>query len=194
MFFAYNPTMQVLCGDARDSSGELITVGSVAGGGRYDGLVGMFDPKNRQVRLTSNLLLLSSGPSTTSWSSYLKACFTLFYIIKTCKTLLQECAVRWGEYWHWAPILHHGGQPYQGQRKGAHLRDAGMHTFMKWTKFRFFSTCYFRKVQKMPVCFELSQNTLRKFQKTLPFHYQLTESLHMETRHFKLIVCSNLLA
>ena len=27
----------------------MITVGSVAGGGRYDGLVGMFDPKGRSV-------------------------------------------------------------------------------------------------------------------------------------------------
>ena len=32
-----------------DESGEPITVGSVAGGGRYDGLVGMFDPKNRSA-------------------------------------------------------------------------------------------------------------------------------------------------
>merc|ERR1719391_13714 len=39
----------VLCGDSVDESGEPITVGSVAGGGRYDGLVGMFDPKNRKV-------------------------------------------------------------------------------------------------------------------------------------------------
>merc|ERR1712002_1066794 len=39
----------VLCGDAKDATGEDITVGSVAGGGRYDGLVGMFDPKNRKV-------------------------------------------------------------------------------------------------------------------------------------------------
>jgi len=39
----------VLCGDAKDAAGEEITVGSVAGGGRYDGLVGMFDPKNRSV-------------------------------------------------------------------------------------------------------------------------------------------------
>jgi len=39
----------VLCGDSVDESGEPITVGSVAGGGRYDGLVGMFDPKNRSV-------------------------------------------------------------------------------------------------------------------------------------------------
>ena len=37
----------MLCGDSVDDKGEPITVGSVAGGGRYDGLVGMFDPKNR---------------------------------------------------------------------------------------------------------------------------------------------------
>lgn len=28
---------------------ESISVGSVAGGGRYDGLVGMFDPKSKKV-------------------------------------------------------------------------------------------------------------------------------------------------
>lgn len=32
-----------------DSSGEQGTIGSVAGGGRYDNLVGMFDPKKKQV-------------------------------------------------------------------------------------------------------------------------------------------------
>ncbi|XP_019869010.2 histidine--tRNA ligase, cytoplasmic isoform X2 [Aethina tumida] len=32
-----------------DGKGEDISVGSVAGGGRYDNLVGMFDPKNKQV-------------------------------------------------------------------------------------------------------------------------------------------------
>lgn len=31
------------------SSEESAGVGSVAGGGRYDGLVGMFDPKGRKV-------------------------------------------------------------------------------------------------------------------------------------------------
>lgn len=29
----------------------LISVGSVSGGGRYDGLVGMFDPKGRKVNI-----------------------------------------------------------------------------------------------------------------------------------------------
>ena len=32
-----------------DDKGEPIAVGSVAGGGRYDGLVGMFDPKHRYL-------------------------------------------------------------------------------------------------------------------------------------------------
>ena len=30
-------------------TGEQVGVGSMAGGGRYDGLVGMFDPKGKQV-------------------------------------------------------------------------------------------------------------------------------------------------
>ena len=29
--------------------GEQIEVGSISGGGRYDGLVGMFDPKGKDV-------------------------------------------------------------------------------------------------------------------------------------------------
>lgn len=39
----------VLIDDAEDEAREEIRVGSVAGGGRYDGLVGMFDPKGRSV-------------------------------------------------------------------------------------------------------------------------------------------------
>ncbi|TRY73984.1 hypothetical protein TCAL_10585 [Tigriopus californicus] len=39
----------VLMAEVRDEKGELIQVGSVAGGGRYDKLVGMFDSKNRDV-------------------------------------------------------------------------------------------------------------------------------------------------
>ncbi|MEQ2201005.1 hypothetical protein XENOCAPTIV_006134, partial [Xenoophorus captivus] len=35
--------------DAQNGAGESVSVGSVAGGGRYDGLVGMFDPKGRKV-------------------------------------------------------------------------------------------------------------------------------------------------
>lgn len=39
----------VLLGENRDEKGELVQVGSVAAGGRYDCLVGMFDPKHRNV-------------------------------------------------------------------------------------------------------------------------------------------------
>merc|ERR1711881_462999 len=39
----------VLLGENLDEKGEPIQVGSVAGGGRYDKLVGMFDPKKRNV-------------------------------------------------------------------------------------------------------------------------------------------------
>ena len=39
----------VLLGENVDAKGEAIQVGSVAGGGRYDKLVGMFDPKKRDV-------------------------------------------------------------------------------------------------------------------------------------------------
>ncbi|NWH78476.1 SYHC protein, partial [Piaya cayana] len=39
----------VLLQPENDHVGEPVGVGSVAGGGRYDGLVGMFDPKGRKV-------------------------------------------------------------------------------------------------------------------------------------------------
>lgn len=39
----------VLMDESKDEKGEEIRVGSVAGGGRYDKLVGMFDPKHRNV-------------------------------------------------------------------------------------------------------------------------------------------------
>lgn len=35
------------------SLGEPVGVGSVAGGGRYDNLVGMFDPRKRKVKRMS---------------------------------------------------------------------------------------------------------------------------------------------
>lgn len=38
----------ICTGDSNDQS-EVPAVGSVAGGGRYDGLVGMFDPKGGQM-------------------------------------------------------------------------------------------------------------------------------------------------
>lgn len=40
----------VLLSDTTTDQGESIGVGSIAGGGRYDNLVGMFDPKHRNVQ------------------------------------------------------------------------------------------------------------------------------------------------
>merc|ERR1711944_102202 len=39
----------ILLGENKDEKGELVQVGSVAAGGRYDYLVGMFDPKKKNV-------------------------------------------------------------------------------------------------------------------------------------------------
>ncbi|XP_002731518.1 histidine--tRNA ligase [Saccoglossus kowalevskii] len=39
----------ILKGPEASTPGEAVSVGSVAGGGRYDGLVGMFDPKGKKV-------------------------------------------------------------------------------------------------------------------------------------------------
>jgi histidyl-tRNA synthetase len=35
--------------DTKSEQGESVGVGSIAGGGRYDHLVGMFDPKHKNV-------------------------------------------------------------------------------------------------------------------------------------------------
>ena len=39
----------LLTGENKDEKGDLVQVGSVAAGGRYDYLVGMFDPKHKNV-------------------------------------------------------------------------------------------------------------------------------------------------
>ncbi|KAJ9601172.1 hypothetical protein L9F63_000640, partial [Diploptera punctata] len=39
----------VLLGETKNEQGESVGVGSIAGGGRYDNLVGMFDPKHKNV-------------------------------------------------------------------------------------------------------------------------------------------------
>ncbi|KAL3045348.1 hypothetical protein OYC64_013591 [Pagothenia borchgrevinki] len=42
-------TQTGIAAEAQNGAEESVSVGSVAGGGRYDGLVGMFDPKGRKV-------------------------------------------------------------------------------------------------------------------------------------------------
>lgn len=41
---------------AKSKQSEAPAVGSVSGGGRYDGLVGMFDPKGRKVWMIMHTL------------------------------------------------------------------------------------------------------------------------------------------
>jgi len=85
----------VLVGDATDSSGELITVGSVAGGGRYDGLVGMFDPKNRSVPCVGvsigiERLFSIMEANLTKDSAKVRTSETQVYVITAQKNLMEE--------------------------------------------------------------------------------------------------------
>ena len=59
----YLSILSILGTDSCPSSSNKVdvpSVGSVAGGGRYDGLVGMFDPKGRKVykQMIYNKLLI----------------------------------------------------------------------------------------------------------------------------------------
>merc|ERR1719309_1795668 len=85
----------VLCGDAKDDSGELITVGSVAGGGRYDGLVGMFDPKSRSVPCVGvsigiERLFSIMEANLTKDSAKVRTSETQVYVISAQKNLMEE--------------------------------------------------------------------------------------------------------
>lgn len=49
IFYIAEPTINNHVNEANAPSDESSNVGSIAGGGRYDNLVGMFDPKNRSI-------------------------------------------------------------------------------------------------------------------------------------------------
>jgi len=85
----------VLVGDAKDANGELITVGSVAGGGRYDGLVGMFDPKNRSVPCVGvsigiERLFSIMEANMTKDSAKVRTVETQVFVISAQKNLMEE--------------------------------------------------------------------------------------------------------
>merc|ERR1719422_2499967 len=85
----------VLCGDAKDEAGEEIRVGSVAGGGRYDGLVGMFDPKNRSVPCVGvsigiERLFSIMEANLTKDSAKVRTSETQVYVISAQKNLMEE--------------------------------------------------------------------------------------------------------
>eukprot|EP00088_Acartia_fossae_P037198 TRINITY_DN3835_c1_g1_i1.p1 TRINITY_DN3835_c1_g1~~TRINITY_DN3835_c1_g1_i1.p1 ORF type:complete len:508 (-),score=82.20 TRINITY_DN3835_c1_g1_i1:156-1679(-) len=94
----------VLCGDAKDANGELITVGSVAGGGRYDGLVGMFDPKNRSVPCVGvsigiERLFSIMEANLTKDSNKVRTVETQVYVITAQKNLVEERMKIISELW-----------------------------------------------------------------------------------------------
>merc|ERR1719187_1743437 len=86
----------VLCGDAKDDAGEEIRVGSVAGGGRYDGLVGMFDPKGRSVPCVGvsigieRLFSIMEANMAKESNNKIRTVDTQVYIISAQKNLVEE--------------------------------------------------------------------------------------------------------
>jgi len=94
----------VLCGDAKDASGEDITVGSVAGGGRYDGLVGMFDPKKRSVPCVGvsigiERLFSIMEANMTKEDAKIRTVDTQVFVITAQKNLVEERMKIVGELW-----------------------------------------------------------------------------------------------
>jgi len=95
----------VLLDENVDEKGEAIHVGSVAGGGRYDKLVGMFDPKKRDVpcvgvsigieRLFSIMEAKAKAGEAKSRTTQ-----TEVYVASAQKNLLEErmklCNMLWG--------------------------------------------------------------------------------------------------
>merc|ERR1712130_77102 len=84
------------CGDAKDEAGEEISVGSVAGGGRYDGLVGMFDPKGRSVPCVGvsigieRLFSIMEANMAKQSNNKIRTVDTQVYIISAQKNLVEE--------------------------------------------------------------------------------------------------------
>merc|ERR1719342_1844385 len=94
----------VLCGDAKDAKGEEITVGSVAGGGRYDGLVGMFDPKKRSVPCVGvsigiERLFSIMEANMTKEVAKIRTVDTQVFVITAQKNLVEERMKIVGELW-----------------------------------------------------------------------------------------------
>ena len=92
----------VLLGENVDEKGEPIQVGSVAGGGRYDKLVGMFDPKKRDVPcvgVSIGIERLFSIMEAKSKSSGVRTTQTEVYVASAQKNLLEErmklCRLLW---------------------------------------------------------------------------------------------------
>jgi len=85
-------------------SGEEIAVGSVAGGGRYDGLVGMFDPKGRSVPCVGvsigiERLFSIMESNMARQTQKIRTVDTQVYIISAQKNLVEERMKLIAELW-----------------------------------------------------------------------------------------------
>merc|ERR1712212_1067294 len=94
----------VLCGDAKDDAGEEISVGSVAGGGRYDGLVGMFDPKGRSVPCVGvsigiERLFSIMETNLAKQQKAIRTVDTQVYVVRAQKQLMEERMKLVDELW-----------------------------------------------------------------------------------------------
>lgn len=79
---------------AGQTESEEGTVGSVAGGGRYDGLVGMFDPKKKTVPCVGVSFgierLFAIQERKRSEAGKIRAAQTEVFVAAACKGMLQE--------------------------------------------------------------------------------------------------------
>ncbi len=93
----------VLLGDNKDAKGEPIQVGSVAGGGRYDKLVGMFDPKNRDVPCVGVSIgierLFSIMEANMTKAGKVRTTHTEVFVGSAQKNLHEERLKLCGELW-----------------------------------------------------------------------------------------------
>jgi len=92
----------VLLGE--DGTGDEIAVGSVAGGGRYDGLVGMFDPKGRSVPCVGvsigiERLFSIMEANMAKQTDKIRTVDTQVYIISAQKNLVEERMKLIAELW-----------------------------------------------------------------------------------------------
>ena len=84
-----------LTGENNDENGQPVQVGSVAAGGRYDYLVGMFDPKKRNVPCVGvsigieRLFAIMEAKAKAS-KEKLRTTATEVYVASAQKNLLKE--------------------------------------------------------------------------------------------------------
>ena len=85
----------VYTGENKDEKGELVQVGSVAAGGRYDYLVGMFDPKHKNVPCVGvsigieRLFAIMEAKAKSSQEK-LRTTKTEVYVVTAQKNLIKE--------------------------------------------------------------------------------------------------------